>query len=54
MSRVRVSDWIELESGEAITIDFIASEDGEFPIICSEYCGKGHDIMKGRLVVYSK
>ena len=40
--------------GEAITIDFIASEPGEFPILCSEYCGKGHEIMKGRLIVSAK
>ena len=40
--------------GEAITIDFIASAPGEFPILCSEYCGKGHEIMKGRLVVSAK
>lgn len=40
--------------GEAITIDFIASHAGEFPILCSEYCGKGHEIMKGRLVVSAK
>ena len=40
--------------GEAITIDFVASSPGEYPILCSEYCGKGHDIMKGRLVVAAK
>lgn len=40
--------------GETVTIDFIASEVGEFPILCSEYCGKGHEAMKGRLVVSAK
>jgi len=37
--------------GEAVTLDFVASAAGTFPIICSEYCGKGHDAMKGTLVV---
>lgn len=37
--------------GEQITIDFVASAPGEFPILCSEYCGKGHEEMKGTLVV---
>ena len=37
--------------GEPVTIEFVASEAGSFPIVCSEYCGKGHDDMKGTLVV---
>ena len=40
--------------GEKITIDFVASASGEFPIVCSEYCGKGHEEMKGTLVVAVK
>ena len=40
--------------GAAITIDFLASSPGEFPILCSEYCGKGHEEMKGMLVVAAK
>ena len=40
--------------GTPVTIDFVASEAGEFPILCSEYCGKGHDDMKGMLVVSAK
>lgn len=40
--------------GEPITIDFVASAAGEYPILCSEYCGKGHELMKGRLVVSAK
>jgi cytochrome c oxidase subunit 2 len=40
--------------GEMITIDFVASAPGEFPILCSEYCGKGHEEMKGTLVVVAK
>ena len=37
--------------GEQVTIDFLASTPGEFPILCSEYCGKDHEEMKGTLVV---
>lgn len=40
--------------GGAVTIDFFASAPGEFPILCSEYCGKGHDDMKGLLVVTTR
>jgi len=40
--------------GEAITIDFVASSAGEFPIVCSEYCGKKHEEMKGVLVVAAR
>ena len=34
-----------------VTIEFTASTAGEFPILCSEYCGKGHEDMKGTLIV---
>ena len=37
--------------GTTVTIDFTASEEGRFPILCSEYCGDGHDDMTGTLVV---
>ena len=37
--------------GEAVTINFTATEAGRFPILCSEYCGDDHDNMKGMLVV---
>jgi len=40
--------------GDPVTIDFVASSAGEFPILCSEYCGDGHDDMKGMLVVAAK
>lgn len=39
---------------KAVTIDFTASAVGEFPILCSEYCGDGHEDMKGMLVVEAK
>ena len=40
--------------GEQVTIDFVASAPGEYPILCSEYCGNGHEDMKGTLVVAAK
>lgn len=40
--------------GEQVTIDFVAGAAGEYPILCSEYCGKGHEEMRGTLVVAAK
>ena len=37
-----------------IIIEFVAASAGEFPILCSEYCGNGHEDMKGTLVVKAK
>jgi cytochrome c oxidase subunit II len=37
--------------GRAVTIEFVASEPGTFPIVCSEACGDGHEDMRGSLVV---
>ena len=39
--------------GEPVTIDFTATTEGTFPILCSEYCGKDHNDMKGMLIVRS-
>jgi cytochrome c oxidase subunit II len=40
--------------GEPVTIEFVASAAGQYPILCSEYCGDGHEDMKGMLVVAAK
>ena len=40
--------------GNAVTIDFVANAAGTFPILCSEYCGEGHEDMTGSLVVRAK
>ncbi len=40
--------------GTPVTIDFVASAPGEFPVLCSEYCGNGHDDMTGMLVVAAR
>ena len=37
-----------------VTIDFTATEAGRFPILCSIFCGDGHDAMKGTLVVTAR
>ena len=41
-----------LERGaKPVAIDFKAETAGTFPIACSEFCGEGHEEMKGALVV---
>jgi len=42
------------KGGEEVSVEFSADKAGEFPFTCSEYCGKGHSRMKGRLVVNPK
>ena len=41
----------EIARGETVTIEFTPDVAGEFPILCTEYCGEGHEEMKGMLVV---
>ena len=50
IEKFRVSKEVP-RGGTPVTIEFTASEAGNFPIICSEYCGDGHDDMTGMLVV---
>ena len=37
--------------GEPVVLEFDADQAGQFPITCSEYCGKGHQDMRALLVV---
>lgn len=37
--------------GAPVTIEFVATEAGTFPLVCSEACGDGHAEMRGSLVV---
>jgi cytochrome c oxidase subunit 2 len=37
--------------GQPVIVEFAADTPGRFPIVCSEYCGTDHDMMKGTLVV---
>ena len=39
---------------DPVAIEFTASEVGTFPILCSLFCGDGHDDMKGALVVTAR
>ena len=39
--------------GQPVTIDFTPDSEGRHPILCSEYCGNGHEDMTGMLVVRS-
>ena len=42
----------DLERGAApVAIDIKPDTAGRFPFLCSQYCGDGHDDMKGTLVV---
>jgi cytochrome c oxidase subunit 2 len=40
--------------GVPVTIEFTATAVGEFDIMCSQFCGKGHNGMKGKLVVRAR
>jgi cytochrome c oxidase subunit 2 len=37
-----------------VVVEFTADEAGRYPFLCSEYCGDGHDDMKGVLVVTAR
>jgi heme/copper-type cytochrome/quinol oxidase subunit 2 len=39
------------KGGETITVEFVADQAGTFAFTCAEYCGTGHEGMKGTLVV---
>ena len=53
IKRFKVSKEIP-RGTEPVAIEFAASEVGTFPILCSLFCGDGHDNMKGALVVTAK
>lgn len=44
----------EIPRGETVTIEFTPDVAGEFPILCTEFCGDGHEEMKGRLIVKAR
>jgi cytochrome c oxidase subunit 2 len=54
IKKFRVNKKIPRGRDKVTTIDFVASAPGEYPILCSEYCGDGHEEMKGTLVVSAK
>jgi len=53
IKKFRVSKLVP-RGGKPVTIEFVASTAGTFPILCSEFCGDGHEDMKGALVVRAK
>tara|TARA_Y100000310_G_C20699925_1_gene828778 strand:+ start:3596 stop:4045 length:450 start_codon:yes stop_codon:yes gene_type:complete len=42
---------VDLPAGEEVEISFVADKKGEYPIICSVFCGSGHKDMTGTLIV---
>jgi cytochrome c oxidase subunit 2 len=53
IKKFKVSEEIPRGS-EPITIEFTATTVGEFEIACSQFCGKGHEDMRGKLVVRAR
>ena len=41
----------KLPKGQAVTVEFVPDQAGEFPFECSHFCGLGHKKMKGKLIV---
>lgn len=37
--------------GQTVTVSFVASRAGTFPILCGAVCGPTHGLMRGKLVV---
>lgn len=42
---------VPVQKGEIKKIEFFAGKIGEFDILCSVYCGRGHGNMKAKLIV---
>ncbi len=42
---------IRVRAGHAVEKVLVFKEPGEYPIYCTVYCGVGHDLMKGRIIV---
>jgi cytochrome c oxidase subunit 2 len=40
-----------LKKGVPTTVEFTADKAGEFPFVCSKFCGFGHGKMKGKLII---
>jgi cytochrome c oxidase subunit 2 len=53
IKRFRVNRPIP-RGGKPVTIEFTASAAGTYEILCSEYCGDGHESMTGTLVVQAR
>jgi cytochrome c oxidase subunit II len=53
IKKFKVSEAVP-RGGTPVMIEFTATAVGEFEIICSEYCGKGHEEMAATLVVKAR
>jgi cytochrome c oxidase subunit II len=53
IKRFRVNKEVP-RGGKPVAIEFTASAAGTYEILCSEYCGDGHEAMTGTLVVQAK
>lgn len=53
IKKFKVSEEVP-RGGTPIMIEFTATAVGEFEILCSEYCGKGHQDMAAMLVVRAR
>ncbi|PLW79296.1 hypothetical protein C0585_08455 [Candidatus Woesearchaeota archaeon] len=42
---------LELAPGTTSTVEFVADKTGEFKFNCNTYCGAGHELMEGILIV---
>jgi cytochrome c oxidase subunit 2 len=50
IKKFKVSEEVP-RGAEPVTIEFTATAVGEFEITCAAFCGKGHEEMRGKLVV---
>jgi len=50
IKKLKIAETVP-RGGIPIEIEFTANAVGEFEILCSEYCGKGHEEMAARLIV---
>jgi cytochrome c oxidase subunit 2 len=53
IKRFRVNRTVP-RGGKPVAIEFTPSAAGNFDILCSEYCGDGHEAMTGTLVVQAR
>ncbi len=44
----------DLLPGRVTTVWFEVKEPGEYPVLCTEYCGLGHSTMRGRVVAVAE
>jgi cytochrome c oxidase subunit 2 len=53
IKKFKVSEEVP-RGGTPVMIEFTATATGEFEILCSEYCGRGHEDMAAKLVVRAR